>query len=184
MLFQCIWMEGDSTSAHNISNYRTKHSEDLMTIITWTSAQVCFPDLKEPSSSSFRENNDSRALCHQHVPSRNVLWHGQRPTTRLYGRASASCGNSTWTLKIWTAYKRHSNICKPCFSFYPRNLKKSITISIKIWSSTTVFNTDNNQKYILSSKLVYYNDFWRSCDTEDWSNDAHHRNKSYFNICI
>ncbi len=21
-------------------------------------------------------------------------------------------------------------------------------------------------------KSAYYNDFWRSCDTEDWSNDA------------
>ncbi len=35
-----------------------------------------------------------------------------------------------------------------------------------------VFNIDNNQKCVLSSKSVYYNDFWRSCDTEDWSNDA------------
>ncbi len=31
------------------------------------------------------------------------------------------------------------------------------------------------------SKSVYYYDFWRSCDTEDWSNDAentalNHRN--------
>ncbi len=36
-----------------------------------------------------------------------------------------------------------------------------------------VSNTDN--------KSAYYYDFWRSCDTEDWSNDAentaaHHRN--------
>ncbi len=48
--------------------------------------------------------------------------------------------------------------------------------------STSVFNVDNNQKCLLSSKSVYYYDFWRSCDTEDWSNDvensaAHHRNK-------
>ncbi len=40
----------------------------------------------------------------------------------------------------------------------------------------TVFNMDNNQKWFLK------NDFWRSCDTEDWRNDAentaaHHRNK-------
>ncbi len=33
----------------------------------------------------------------------------------------------------------------------------------------------------------YYYDFWRSCDTEDWSNDAgntaaHHRNKLQFTI--
>ncbi len=31
---------------------------------------------------------------------------------------------------------------------------------------------DNNQKCFSSSKSVYYYDFWRSCDTEDWSNDA------------
>ncbi len=37
--------------------------------------------------------------------------------------------------------------------------------------SLTVFNIANNQKCLLSSKSVYY-DFWRSCDTEDWSNDA------------
>ncbi len=48
--------------------------------------------------------------------------------------------------------------------------------------NTAVFNFDNNQKCSLSSKSVYYDDFWRSCDTEDWSNDAentdvHHRNK-------
>ncbi len=36
----------------------------------------------------------------------------------------------------------------------------------------TVFNIDNNQKCFLSSKSDYNNDFWRSCDTEDWSNDA------------
>ncbi len=43
------------------------------------------------------------------------------------------------------------------------------------------------KKCFLSSKSVYYYDFWRSCDTEDCSNDAentaaHHRNKSHFNI--
>ncbi len=45
-------------------------------------------------------------------------------------------------------------------------------VSMEILCSTTVFNTDNNQKYFLSSKSAYYYDFWRSCDTEDWSNDA------------
>ncbi len=64
---------------------------------------------------------------------------------------------------------------------------KYITVSIKIFCSTTVFNTDNNQKCFLSSKSVYYYDFWRSCDIEDWSNDAentaaHHRNKLYLII--
>ncbi len=41
----------------------------------------------------------------------------------------------------------------------------------KILCSITVFNIDNNQTCFLSSKSSYYNDFWRSCDTEDWSND-------------
>ncbi len=59
---------------------------------------------------------------------------------------------------------------------------KCITVSTNISVSTTVFNIDNNQKYFLSSKSAYYYDFWRSCDTEDCSNDAentaaHHRNK-------
>ncbi len=35
-----------------------------------------------------------------------------------------------------------------------------------------IFNIDINQKYFLRSKSAYYYDFWRSCDTEDWSNDA------------
>ncbi len=30
----------------------------------------------------------------------------------------------------------------------------------------------------IDNKSAYYYDFWRSCDTEDWSNDAlHHRDK-------
>ncbi len=66
---------------------------------------------------------------------------------------------------------------------------KCVTVSTKkICSRTTVFKKDNNQKCLLSSKSAYYNDFWRSCDTEDWSNKAentvlHHRNKLHFNIC-
>ncbi len=64
---------------------------------------------------------------------------------------------------------------------------KYITVSIKIFCSTTVFNIDNNHKCFLSSKSVYYYDFWRSCDSEDWSNDAdnsaaHHRNILHFTI--
>ncbi len=38
--------------------------------------------------------------------------------------------------------------------------------------ATAARNGNNNQKCFLSSKSVYYNDFWRSCDTEDRSNDA------------
>ncbi len=45
----------------------------------------------------------------------------------------------------------------------------SILVSVKWW---TLLNTDINQKCFLSSKSAYYYDFWRSCDTEDWSNDA------------
>ncbi len=26
--------------------------------------------------------------------------------------------------------------------------------------------------FITHNKSAYYDDFWRSCDTEDWSNDA------------
>ncbi len=44
----------------------------------------------------------------------------------------------------------------------------NISISISILFQIK----DNNQKSFLSSKSVYYTDFWRSCDTEDWSNDA------------
>ncbi len=47
---------------------------------------------------------------------------------------------------------------------------RCIMVSIKIWSSTTVFNID--KQCFLSSESAYYYDFWRSCDTEDWSNDA------------
>ncbi len=49
---------------------------------------------------------------------------------------------------------------------------KCITVSTKLLCSTIVFNIDNNQKCVLSSKSAYYYDFWRSCDTEYWSNDA------------
>ncbi len=42
----------------------------------------------------------------------------------------------------------------------------------KISGCTTVFNIDNNNTCFLSTKSVYDNDFWRSCDTEDWRNDA------------
>ncbi len=34
------------------------------------------------------------------------------------------------------------------------------------------FEHYNFHKCFLSSKSEHYYDFWRSCDTEDWSNDA------------
>ncbi len=44
------------------------------------------------------------------------------------------------------------------------------------------YNIDNNQKCFLSSKSVYYYDLWRSCDTEDWSNDAENTQKYIYLI--
>ncbi len=38
-----------------------------------------------------------------------------------------------------------------------------------IGQHSAVFNIENNHKCFLSR---YYYDFWRSCDTDDWSNDA------------
>ncbi len=57
--------------------------------------------------------------------------------------------------------------------------------SQQIIISTAVFNIDDKKN--VSSKSAYYTDFWRSCDTEDSSNDAekaalHPRNKLYFKI--
>ncbi len=39
------------------------------------------------------------------------------------------------------------------------------------WTTLDKNNIVDN-KCFLSSKSAYYYDFWRSCDTEDWSNDA------------
>ncbi len=41
-----------------------------------------------------------------------------------------------------------------------------------IFPKKKIEETINNKKNILSSKSAYYYDFWRSYDTEDWSNDA------------
>ncbi len=48
------------------------------------------------------------------------------------------------------------------------------------------WNTDNNKIFFWPDNQ---NDFWRSCDTEDWSNDAentalHHRNKLHFTLYL
>ncbi len=80
---------------------------------------------------------------------------------------------------IKSGSKNIYHVTKPIFQInvelpiHQRIMKKNLSqFPQKIWSSTTVFNIDNNQKCILSSKSAYYYDFWRSCDTEDWSNDA------------
>ncbi len=48
-------------------------------------------------------------------------------------------------VKVWDQY----------VFIYQWILKKCITVSAQIWSGTTVFNTDNNMKYFLSSKSAY-----------------------------
>ncbi len=61
-----------------------------------------------------------------------------------------------------------------CFERYSSNNSETfncITVSTKLWSSTKVFNIANNQKCFLSSKSAHFYDFWRPCDTEDWSYD-------------
>ncbi len=37
---------------------------------------------------------------------------------------------------------------------------------------STVLNINNNNNNNNVFLAAYYYDFWRSCDTEDWSNDA------------
>jgi len=47
---------------------------------------------------------------------------------------------------------------------------KCITVSAEIWSSTTVFNIDNNHNvYWAANHIRVISE--GSCDTEDWSND-------------
>ncbi len=58
-------------------------------------------------------------------------------------------------LFFWTFYSSKN----PEKNSFRKNMKQEM-----------VFIIDNNQKCFLSSKSVYYNDFWGSCDTEDWSN--------------
>ncbi len=78
--------------------------------------------------------------------------------------------SSKVTVKTFIMLQKRDKCCSFELSVHQRILKiKGITVFTKIW---TVFNIDNNQKCFLSSKSAYYYDFWRSCDTEDWSNDA------------
>ncbi len=55
------------------------------------------------------------------------------------------------------------------FVFTP---ERNESVSTQMLSSTTVFNIDNNNNCFLRSISASLNDFWRSCDTEDWSNEA------------
>ncbi len=58
--------------------------------------------------------------------------------------------------------------------------KKYITFPQKYEAAQMLSTININQKCFLSSKSVYENDFWRSCDTEDCINDA--ENKLHFTI--
>ncbi len=53
-----------------------------------------------------------------------------------------------------------------------KNPKKDLSFHKKILSNTTVFKIDKKKKKILSSKSAYRMISEKSCDTEDWSNDA------------
>ncbi len=57
---------------------------------------------------------------------------------------------------------RKINLCSS------QNLEK---LNVSLFPQTKDFSTFIIISF-LSSKSVYYYDFWRSCDTEDWSNDA------------
>ncbi len=46
----------------------------------------------------------------------------------------------------------------------------SFELSIHLWILKTRFHSDN-------VSWAYYYDFWISCDTEDWSNDAENTDK-------
>ncbi len=48
---------------------------------------------------------------------------------------------------------------------------KCIMVSTKIWSSTTVFNIANTQRFLEQHIRMISEE---SCDIEDWSNDAEH----------
>ncbi len=56
------------------------------------------------------------------------------------------------------------------WTFYSSKIPDNDSQNTK--QKTIAFNIANNQKCFLSSKSAYYSDFWRSCDTEDWRNDA------------
>ncbi len=64
----------------------------------------------------------------------------------------------------------------------PKN-PKCITVSTKMFSSTTVFDMSKNKTEIFLNTNQYVSMISEgSCDTDDWSNDAensalHHRNK-------
>ncbi len=50
---------------------------------------------------------------------------------------------------------------------FHKNTKQQKTVVFHLFGLYNIL-----KKCFLSSKSAYYNDFWRSCDTDDCSNDA------------
>ncbi len=75
--------------------------------------------------------------------------------------------NSQWH-RITNLQKHEGSSCR-C----PDSGRPASTIVWKCWKGFKTKkheNIDNNTCLLIKS--AYYNDFWRSCDTEDWSNNA------------
>ncbi len=101
--------------------------------------------------------------------------------TQTHEWTKESCDRKPWQLHVlrqhsW-CFKQHVQQSYSVFKLplFGQTLRQTLRLTVstkQILCSTTVFNIDNNQKCFLSSKSAYYYDFWRSCDTKDWSNDA------------
>ncbi len=136
-----------------------------------------FLSVTSNKSSMWRHSVSSRSLTPTttsvcaHTSKNNIFWN---KLTLLFSRDALDW--SKMTVKTFIMLQKiisQINAALLNFLFICESWKiKYITVSTKILCSTTVFNIDNNQKCFLSSKSAYYYDFWRSCDTEDWSNDA------------
>ncbi len=65
---------------------------------------------------------------------------------------------------------QNMNISNKCCSS-ERSIHQRILKKIYKSVSKNIY-IDSNETCLLSSKSAYYYDFWRSCDTEDWSSDV------------
>ncbi len=88
----------------------------------------------------------------------------------IYIYSIYSKNSNTVKKKFILLFIKDSSKVTKTFSNVTKDFTK-ITVYTQILISTTVFNIDNNQKCFLSNKSAYYYYFWRSCNTEDWSND-------------
>ncbi len=77
------------------------------------------------------------------------------------------------TVKTFKCYFYSNKCCSFELSIHLWILKiKCITVSTKILCSTTVSTLIIIRHVSWAANHAYYYDFWRSCDTEDCSNDA------------